>query len=70
MYISHIEQERLERNRELMRNAQRERLANEAIAGRKDGAGRASAQTRPGARLLARGLSLASIFVALVSPVA
>ena len=70
MYISHIELERRERDRELMRSAARERLVNEAIAGRKDGAGRVSAQAHPGAWLLARGLSLASVLVALVSPVA
>ena len=70
MYISHIELERGERNRELMRSAARERLVSEAIAGRTNGAGRLSTQARPGAWLLARRLSLASIFVALFSQIA
>lgn len=70
MYISHIEIERRERNRELMRSAAWERLVNEAITGRKGDAGRVSAQVRPGARLLEHGLSLASVLVALSSQIA
>ena len=64
MYISHIELERRERNRELMHAAARERLIHEAVDGRKGAAGHADAPARPAAWLLANAAAVASLLIA------
>ena len=64
MYSSHIEFERRERNRELMRNAAQERLVNEALARQGHGIGRESASEGRRAWLLPRAAAAAALLLA------
>ena len=67
MYSTHtIEIERRERNRDLMREAARDRLLNEALAGRHGGR-HLNTSARPGAWLLAHGAAAAALLIALLS---
>jgi len=63
MYISHLDAERRERDRDLMRQAARERLVNEAIAGQNRKARTNSSAARSWERLAAFGAAVASLLV-------
>jgi hypothetical protein len=60
MYTSHTEFERRERNRELMRAAERDRLVCQAMAGTDGRANPKRAHVEPGEWLMARAAALAS----------
>lgn len=63
MYTSHIEFERRERNRELQRTAEQDRLIGEALAARPGRAASERVAVQPGEWLMARAAALASFIL-------